>query len=166
MANTIFNDQVSENSFLQMSNSGTSVFISLLAIATSRNAITENEKLMATCISSRDQSVFGIGVVGFDIAELPWSLCEEEFNELKIFLKKSIERVISRRDWRALSYEPDAERAVSNQHKFLEMVNSFQFKHVQKFNPKKFYLPEVVGELCQEHNVYLHEGGCVICNDE
>jgi hypothetical protein len=165
MANIISIDQVSEKSFLQMSNGGTSVLISLLALAASRNAVSEKEKLMATCIASKDQAVFGRGAVGFDIGELPWSKEEIRFNEEKVFLTKSIERVISQVDWDTLDYNPDIEQALSNQHKLLSLVNSFKLEHVQKFDSKNFCLPEKLGEQCVKHQVYLHGCGCVICND-
>ena len=85
---------------------------------------------------------------------------------LRKFMADSIERVISKKDWAALSYTPDLNHVLKNQNKFLDMLNDFKFKHVRKFNPINFYLPEAVGVLCRKHHVYLHKAGCVICNDE
>ena len=165
MGNLVSNEQIGDKSRLKMSNGATSVFVSLLSLATSRIAATENQILLSTCIASCDQSVFGLGIVGFDLADLPWTRDEEEFAKEKNFLISSIERVISRSDWGELDYTPSVDRALHNQRIFLEMVNLFQLENVQEFNQSNFRLPEPLGETCQKHGVYLHIAGCVICHD-
>jgi len=165
MANRISNEQVGNESRLKMSNGATSVFVSLLSLATSRNAATEAQMLLSTCIASCDQSVFGLGMVGFDLADLPWTRDDEEFAKEKTFLVSSIERVVSGADWGELDYEPAVDRALHNQGIFLEMVNRFQLEHVQDFDPSRFRLPETIGEACEKHGVYLHIAGCVVCHD-
>lgn len=76
MANTIslpkeLNDIVEP---IGMSNGLTSVFIEVLAISGSILAKTNREKEMIIWLAQRDQSVVGIGTVGFDIDEMPWTI--------------------------------------------------------------------------------------------
>ena len=56
---------------LQMSNGGTDVLISILALSGSVIARTENEKRLMVYLSENDQ-IIGRGCVGFDIVEMPW----------------------------------------------------------------------------------------------
>lgn len=76
MANTIslpkeINDVVE---LIGMSNGLTSVFIEVLAISGSILAKTNREKEMIIWLAQRDQSAVGIGTVGFDIDEMPWTI--------------------------------------------------------------------------------------------
>ncbi len=167
MANIIFNEQVSEDSCLQMSNGGTSVFIGLLAMALSALARSDREKLFARCIAACDQGVVGSGAVGFDVADLPWSNTEEAFGADKRFVIASIERAIAKTDWHKLDYQPAVDLALENQYTFLGMINCLELQHVVgEFDPDNFVLMGSSEGLCERHGVYLHEEGCVVCNDE
>jgi hypothetical protein len=57
-----------------MNNGLTSAFVSVLALAASKLAETDRQRLFAAWFASHDQGVWGLGTVGFDMSELPWSL--------------------------------------------------------------------------------------------
>ncbi len=164
MGNIFFNDKVSQDLFLQMSNGATDVFVCLLSLSCSQIASTKEEIRIASCICSCDQSIFGRGCTGFDIAELPWSQELSKFKNEKQFLLKAIKRVLERTDWHKLDYEPTVDRALVNQTKFFEMVTKFEFQHVCKFDPNNFSQLNESGDKCSKHGVYLNAKGCVVCN--
>ncbi|MDE6728657.1 MAG: hypothetical protein K2J80_12080, partial [Oscillospiraceae bacterium] len=58
---------------LKMSNGLTAVFIDVITLAGSRIAQTVDEKRLIVWLAEKDQSVVGIGTVGFDIREMPWN---------------------------------------------------------------------------------------------
>ncbi|MGG3507727.1 hypothetical protein ABES58_19860 [Paenibacillus lautus] len=59
---------------LHMSNGLTSVFIEVLAISGSQLAKTNRERELIIWLAQRDQAIVGIGTVGFDIDEMPWTM--------------------------------------------------------------------------------------------
>lgn len=165
--NWVTSDNVDKDNYLSMSNSGTYVFISLLSLAGSQIVQRENDIRLITCIASCDQTRNGFGCVSFDIAELPFSEDSKAFEKDKAFLINSAKRVISQKDWHNLGYKPDVERANYNQNEFIQLLTSFNHNHRQPFEQNDFYLAEkVCGDKCKKHGVYLHELGCVVCNDD
>ncbi len=73
---------------LRMSNGLTSVFIEVLVISGSLLATTYREKEIIIWLAQRDQSVVGIGTVGFDIDEMPWTV--DSFEREKEFVLYTI----------------------------------------------------------------------------
>jgi len=73
-----------EKDGISMSNGTTSVVISILVLAGSRLAISERQKELIVWLAYQDQSVRGIGTVGFYMNEIPWS--KDCFEEEKQFL--------------------------------------------------------------------------------
>ena len=55
-----------------MSNGLTSVVISTLVLAASALAQTDRQRELAVWFASHDQGVFGLGMVGLDVSDLPW----------------------------------------------------------------------------------------------
>jgi hypothetical protein len=149
-----------------MNNGLTSVFISVIAIATSALAKTDREKLLAVWIASRDQGVFGSGVVGFDLSEMPWSY--ETLESDKTFILDAVCAALNKSGWEKLDYEPLEEVTFISLTKFYEMIKAFCREHVM--SPTKwqwsFGEPPEGFTLCEKHRVYLHSYGCVLCNDQ
>ncbi|WP_235332709.1 hypothetical protein [Paenibacillus polymyxa] len=104
MANTIslpkqLNDVVEP---IGMSNGLTSVFIEVLVISGSVLAKTNREKELIIWLAQRDQSVVGIGAVGFDIDEMPWTI--DSFESEKDFILDTISNAADGLGWEKLSY--------------------------------------------------------------
>jgi len=164
MANMITNNSVDENVYLRLSNGGMSVVITILSLAGSHLAKKTCEVDLVTWLASRDQSVFGVGVVGFDLAELPWSKKEETFIRQKDFLLKVVERVGSKEDLYQLDYDPPyIDEYVET---LFVLVNSFSFHNVSDEKPSWWLPPDKQHKKCEKHGVYMHANGCVVCNDQ
>lgn len=151
---------------LQMSNGLTSVFVSVLSLAASALAETDHQRELAIWIASHNQAVYGLGLVGFDIAEVPWS--KSNFAEDRAFLLNVIEAAKAKVGWEYLHYSPDEAALFNCLDHFSEMVRAFSIEHalveeemIWRFGSK----PESL-RLCTKHHVYLHNMGCVLCNNE
>lgn len=59
---------------LSMSNGLTDVFIDYLLICGSQLAESESEKRMTVFLAEKQQTIIGMGTVGFDIIEMPWQI--------------------------------------------------------------------------------------------
>lgn len=164
MANLITNDSVDENAFLQLSNGGMSVLTSTLSLAGSHLAREKYEIDLVTWIASRDQGIVGLGVVGFDLVDLPWSKQENIFGRQKEFLLQVIERVGSRDDMHHLDYDPPHLDEYSSA--LRQLVKAFSFDDVGDEAPSWWLAPDEQGRKCAVHGVYLHVHGCVVCNDQ
>lgn len=78
MANQITNEQAPTQPVVQLSNGGMSVLMSTLVLSGSDLAATPWEQACVTWLAEHDQAVFGLGVVGFDLAELAWTHADFE----------------------------------------------------------------------------------------
>ena len=165
MGNIISNDKSETKLSLTLSNGGTSVFISVLALAGSQIAKTDAEVELITWIASHDQSILGRGTVSFDLQELPWSSSEAIFVQQKNFLLSVIRRVRTKEDLTCLEYDPPfvAEYMTTFEH----MLHDFHFEYKTSSDDVSWPLkPEKLGERCFKHGVFKHVQGCVVCHDE
>ena len=142
-----------------MSNSVTSAFISVLAIASTRLAVSPTQKRLAAWLAGRDQSVLGLGCVGFDLVDLPWR--PETFPEDKGFLIAATAGAQDQLGWDVLGYTPDTATFLTKLGAFRQLLEQLAMSDL---------LPSETDNIepftkCQKHGVYLHSGGCVICND-
>ena len=106
MGNLITNKSIGQEDQLNISNGSMSVLISSLALSGSFLAKDEAEIEFMTWIVSRDQVILGMGTVGFDLQDMPWSKKEATFSKQKSFLLNVIQRVKSGVDLNLLKYEP------------------------------------------------------------
>ncbi len=148
---------------LQMGNGLTSVFVSVLSLAASTLAETDHQRELAIWIASRDQAVYGLGLVGFDIAELPWS--KSNFAEDRAFLLKVIEAAKAKVGWEHLEYSPNEAMLFNCLDHFAEMISTFSIEHalvkegrIWPFGGK----PESF-RLCTKHHVYLLSSHYEMC---
>ena len=142
-----------------MSNSVTSAFISVLAIASTRLAVSPTQERLAAWLASRDQSVLGLGCVGFDLADLPWRT--ETFPEDKAFLIAATAGAQNQLGWDVLGYTPHTAAFFAKLGEFRRLLEQLALADL---------LPSETDDLapftkCQKHGVYLHGAGCVVCND-
>ena len=68
MANTIY---LNNKDSMSMSNGCTDVFLTTIGLSGSRLAVTDGEKRLILWLLERDQWVWGRGIVGFNLAEMP-----------------------------------------------------------------------------------------------
>lgn len=156
---------------LKMSNGLTAVFIDVLTLAGSRLAQTVDEKRLIVWLAEKDQSVVGMGTVGFDIREMPWNInC---FEKCRLFLLKTIELAENKTEWDKLGYQPNEELLLPALKKFAEMISNMTADYVDE-NASKEWLgaaeiddPILCGfSKCEKHGILLSCFGCLICNAE
>jgi hypothetical protein len=150
---------------IRMSNGLTSVFISVLSLASSALAESDRQRAFAAWFAAHDQGVFGLGIVGFDISRFPWS--PDSIADDRQFLLHVIEAARAKTGWDLLGYQPREEWVLSCLDKLKAMVQAFVIEHacgsesmVWPFGgrPSRFV-------RCPAHRVYQHEHGCPLCND-
>lgn len=156
---------------LKMSNGLTAVFIDVLTLAGTRVAQTEDEKRFIVWLAEKDQSVVGMGTVGFDIREMPWNT--ERFEENKRFLLNVIEAAENRTDWEKLGYQPNEELLIPALKKIAEMISQMTAADTD-VNAAREWLaaaeaddPVLCGyPRCEKHETLLTCFGCLFCNAE
>ncbi|MFT4132088.1 hypothetical protein [Labrys sp. (in: a-proteobacteria)] len=163
MANSITYDARPDLPYLPMNNSLMSVFIDVLALAASSLASTPRQCQLAAWIAARDQGIFGLGTVGFDIAEMPWEI--ESFVEDRSFILRTIETAKAKRDWHRLGYEPKEEWLMPCLDKFHVLLAAFVPADIRaEATDRKGLWSAPEFERCPAHGLIKHAHGCPICN--
>lgn len=155
---------------LKMSNGLTAVFIDVLTLAGSRLARTEDEKRLVVWLAEKDQSVVGIGTVGFDIREMPWNT--ERFEENKRFLLNVTEAAENRTAWDKLSYQPNTDLLFPALKQFAEMLSQMTAEDADENAAKEWLDAAESGDpvlrgfpKCEKHGILLTCFGCLFCDD-
>ncbi|MFE0461426.1 hypothetical protein ACFW1A_19475 [Kitasatospora sp. NPDC058965] len=150
---------------LRMSNGGTAVFVETLMLAVSDLARRPWEVRFAALIAGQDQSVFGLGVVGFDLVDLEWGADAAERAANKAFVLRVVELAAWGYRWAELGYCPPF---VGEQlHEYHRMVDAFDPGAAAPGPDGGLPAPaDVVDRRCPQHRVlapldWLAE--CVFC---
>ena len=167
MGNLITNDKVNPDHYIQMSNGLTSVFFDLLTLSASSLAKNNWEIETAIWFAEHDQGVIGLGIVGFDVADMGWE--KHFFSEQKKFIISVTKDAMNGHSWNKLSYEPRPEVICKALEDFYNLIFSFQEVHMTG-EPRSWYVkPDPPFEKCLIHQVYLHRLGknplecCLLC---
>ncbi|MDO9019715.1 MAG: hypothetical protein Q8S73_02355 [Deltaproteobacteria bacterium] len=165
MANHISYDCRPDLVGVQMSNGLTSVFVSVLVLAASALAQTDRQREFAAWFASRDQNVFGLGMVGFDIGEMPWRADTLEAD--RDFVLRSVEAAKGRSGWDRLGYEPREDWVFERLEAFRSLVAAFDARDAETRSESDWSLGvrPAAFTLCAVHAVYLHAYGCALCGD-
>ena len=107
---------------LNMSNGGTSMFINVLCLSGDRIAETESQKRFMVFLAEKNQTVCGIGTVGFDIVDMPWD--RNSFDDDKPFMLRVIEGARHKLGWETLGYVPNEAFVAEYLDKFQKLVES------------------------------------------
>jgi hypothetical protein len=150
---------------LCMNNGLTDVFIHVLSLAASALATTDDEKRFAVWFSGHDQRIHGLGVVDFDLSEMPW--VPQNIEDQKAFLRRVIDAASRRYGWDRLDYSPHEEHALAALRHFGQLVDAFRAVDVSRSEKEVWSLSArpLTFEKCAQHQVYLHEQGCILCNE-
>lgn len=156
---------------VMMSNGLTSVFLDVLLLSGSDLARSDSEVATIVSLAERDQSIVGLGIVGFDVSDLGWTA--ERFDDHKRFLLKTVDGAIAGQRWDVLDYEPRPDRLLPCLAEFRQLIERF---------PASACPQEPLGSawstlglrsdraMCQRHAVYLHNLNvddarcCPLCN--
>jgi len=114
-------------------------------------------------LACRDPSIFGLGVVGFDLDDLGWdaSCIERE----RAFLLAVLQSALRHEGWSLLTYAPPPELTEDNLRKLRRLLVDYVLPPTpgarawawQEQAPASF-------TPCARCGVYLHIAGCVVCN--
>ncbi len=159
---------------LSMSNGLTDVLIDYLLISGSELAVSESEKRMIAFLAEKQQTIIGMGTVGFDIIEMPWQL--DSFHKDKAFLLKVIDyaRMLSFKKsvWDKLGYEPNQEHIDYALSRFDTLIKRMTENDIDNNNLQEWLAdreqddPVCCGyPKCPKHGVILSLFGCKLCND-
>lgn len=157
---------------ISMSNGLTSAFLELLVISGSIIAQSNRERELIIWLAQRDQAIVGIGTVGFDIYEMPWTF--ENFEEERNFISQTIISAINGVGWEHLNYESQQDWILERLEHFHQMINHFDKQYVNEIHYKEWLeidedddnltIPEGYPK-CNKHLVYLSCHGCILCNN-
>lgn len=157
MGNLFLSSQLGQ--YIKLSNGGTAVLIDVLMLSLSDLATTLWEKRFTQWLGEHDQPIWGIGTVGFELDEIGW--WADEFEPQKQFVLKAVDMAANKHRWSYLDYEPT--RVLEYVLAFGLMIRFFEVSSIKPENAWRL-ANEIQFELCPQHRVYMHMGGCVICN--
>ena len=155
---------------VNLSNGATSVLYHTILLSGSKIAQTNWEKKFLIWLAERDQNVIGLGIVGFNVAELGW--IKNEFELQKSFIVNSIELSLDNKEWKNLPYNPSEEII---QNKLTETLNIFKALKSEDITTKErtwYNEPNEfdLNEICEVHKIFLNKlepepkSRCQLCN--
>jgi len=147
-----------------MSNGTTDVVLSVLCLAGADIADSRWEKELMVWLAEHDQSIRGLGCVEFDLDELGWS--KEAFPQQQHFLYRLIDRAMDHTGWDKLGYTPNEKIVADLLKKVRRIIGQYSPEYIDE-QAKEWHSEPLLNFLrCQQHGIYLHAEGCLICNDE
>lgn len=153
-----------------VSNGGMAVLLTALGLSGSRLAGTEEERRLIVWLMEHDQSVLGLGAVGFSLSELPWE--RERLAEGQDFLLRTIGGARAHLGWESLDYRPDRARLEDWLDCLEAMVTALSPEDIQDGAAAAWLAAAEPGDpvrnnfpKCPQHGIYLTAFGCLACND-
>jgi len=165
MANIFTNKNVNDTYF-NMSNGLTSVFIHTLCISGLYNVNESFKKDILIWFAQRDWIILGIGFEGFDISEIIWD--KSIFDMQKEFILETIDAVFKEKNWNLLNYTPNKEWLFIRLELFKQMIYDYKCDNINEgaqFAIFDFDEKVIKYEQCEKHRIYKHYKGCVVCNN-
>lgn len=160
MANTI-GSQHSSDTRVQLSNGSMSVLMSVLLLAGSELAESDWEQRFVAWLARRDQSIVGLGMVSFDLADIPWTAAWEGE---KAFALRVIDLAHTGHRFADLHYDPPF---VKDQLASLRaLVETMNAAVATASAGEVFEDAELPVPRCELHDVYAHGYGCLLCGED
>jgi hypothetical protein len=161
MANQFSNLRAGPDTWLSMSNGATAVVLDVLLLSGSDLAADPWEEGFVRWLASRDQSVIGIGIAGFDIDEIAWT--PAGFAAQHAFVLRVIDAALARQRWELLGFEPPY--AAAHLARLREVFAGYRAEFV---TPGRVWDDDYLAAAgrCERHDVLRYDGyGCLLCND-
>ncbi len=143
-----------------------SVLLDVLVLAGTDMATTPWEQCVVYWLVEHDQARVGLGMSGFDIADFGWSRERATFEAERRFVLALIDAAMNRHGWNRLPFAPPEKSLLDLLKRARQLIVDFTIEAVHSgvegcWSARE---PPTHG-LCEVHRVYLHELGCIICND-
>jgi hypothetical protein len=163
MANLFTSVRDPESEPVAMSNGLTAVVFDLIAIVGAARAQSEWEQAVVLWLVEHDQTRIGLGMAGFDVAELGWTV--SGLAEQRDFLVGVLEAAATGEGWDRLPFTP-GDHVAPKLRALARLVARFPVDAIatpdeHAWQPRG--LPSA--GTCEVHGAYLHELGCIVCND-
>ncbi len=162
MANVIGYPQQPELPELDFDDRKMHIFCSVLALAGSALAGTEQEGDLAFFFCSRDLKVLGRGMAGFDMGELPWG---DDLEKDRRFLQYTCTAAHKGLGWERLGYHPDKTWLLPAVDFLERLIGLFEAAHIDEPDPTIQGMRPATLDRCPKHGVFMHSEGCLICVD-
>jgi hypothetical protein len=154
----------------KMSNGLTDVLIDYMLISGSELAKTHSEERLIAFLAECDQSYCGLGVVGFDISEMPWD--KESFAADKQFMldavKHARELTYNKDIWDMLMYEPNHENIEYALDGFERLISAMSETDIREDILKEWFHNRGIWcgwVKCRRHDTIMSICGCKFCGD-
>jgi len=160
MANTIRSEHSSEAS-VPLSNGAMAVLMSALVLAGSEVAQSDWERRFVAWLARRDQSIFGLGMVSFDLADIPWT---GDWRAERAFALRVIDLAHAGHRFVDLDYDaPFVQGQLEALRGLFEGVNEavVAASHGETFEDADLPVPR-----CELHDVIAHGHGCLLCGED
>jgi len=153
---------------ITVSDAGTDVLISVLALAGSALAETESQKRLIVWISEHDRKI-GAGTIGFCVADLPWDAASFEAD--RQFMVRVCDEASRHTGWETLPYTP-------NEKNLFPILGWFRkcFARLKAEDTDPFQLADWLDDMepddpvlcgfprCAQHGTLLTCLGCQVCH--
>lgn len=157
--------RVPDSPVVQMSNGLTAVLLDVLSLAACRLASSDREKRFAYFLVQHDAARMGLGMAGLEISELGWT--HDDFDDQKGFVLAVVDAALAKSDWELLGFEPRLESILPTLERLRAMIVAFPISSIPETTTDAWIPDELpVHGVCEVHHIYLHEVGCMICNDQ
>lgn len=187
MGNRITHPKYGHLGPLKMSNGRTDVVLGVLVVSGSRLAVSPREVEFILWLAQLDQSAVGLGTVGFDLSEMPWTLTD--FDQEKEFKLRVIEGAQARLGWEVLDFGTHPEVLCGDLEQIRMLILNLTAEDLRKAEQtrmqqyldvgidesmaQRLILPDprrrvempVTLQKCQDHDVFLTKYGCFVCNN-
>lgn len=165
MENVIGYPQRPDLDELHLSVEETRLFLAVLCLSSSAVAHKRWQLELAQFICSRDQSLLGPDLVGFDMGEIPW-VRQEPLAPQKGFLEKVVDLAERRTGWEKLGIFPDEKRLMRRLAVLRGLLDAMEVRHIVDPDPTHAVLLPAEHHYCKLHRVLTHRYGCLLCNNK
>ena len=153
------------------SNGCLDVLLTVIGLSGSKIARSDCERNLIIWLMEKDQSIVGLGTVGFDIIEMPWK--KHCFEEQKLFMLQVLDGVKEKIGWETLDYGPNEEIIFDRINSLQDMFHSIQINDINEELTDQWLEDAEICKLirdgypkCKNHGIYMSIWGCLACNDK
>lgn len=136
--------------------------------------LSKSEKRIIVYLAEKQQTIVGMGNVGFNITKMPWQA--DSFEADKTFVLETINnaRLLSLQQsvWNRLGYEPDQKLIEYALSRFNALIKRMTINDIDENNLKDWCSDAEEDDpincgfpRCSKHGVLLSFCGCKLCND-
>lgn len=159
-----------KNMTCRCSNGCLAVLLTVIGLSGSKIARSDCERNLIIWLMEKDQSIVGLGTVGFDIIEMPWK--KQDFEGQKSYMLQVLDGVKKKIGWETLDYEPNEEIIFDRINSLQDMFHMIQINDINEKLTDQWLGDAEICELvrdgypkCKKHGIYMSIWGCLACND-